>query len=259
MIRSIVIALALWFAGFELSGPAFAAHILEPIGTEIASTSPRGRTFGQVVYDYARTENANRKNVHRLPIEFEIGLGERTQLNLEAEYLLRETETGNPDRESGIEELGIGIKHRFMDETAWLPDAAFEAEFAPAVGLRGDERALKGVLIASKNLNPSVVLHLNAGYEIETDDLGDSKAAWHYSAAPVIRLVPDRLMLLAEFNGKTVASGDTEATIAPEIIGVFQTETFLRLQNVAFKLAFPFGLNDHSPDFGIQFGISKLF
>jgi len=252
----------------------FAAHILEPLGTEIAATPPRGRMFGQAIYEYSREENGTTKNTHLLPLEFEIGVGERTQLNLEGEILLRQDETGNPGRESGVEEIAIGVKHRFMDETRVLPDAAFEAEFAPAIGLKGNEHGVKATLILSKNLHPRFVVHVNGAYELETERELEvegaapvdavteevvNHATWFYNVAPMFRLIPDRLMLLAELNGHTHASGNTELTIAPEVIGVIQAETFFALQNLAFKLAVPFGLNDHSPDIGVKFGISKLF
>ncbi|MCI0526759.1 MAG: hypothetical protein L0Y56_04805 [Nitrospira sp.] len=247
---------------------AFAAHIMEPLGTEIAATTPRGRMFGQAVYEYSRVENGTTKNTHLLPIEFEIGVGERTQLNLEGETLLREDETGNPARESGVEEIAIGVKHRFLDETPVLPDAAFEAEFAPSIGLKGNEHGVKGALILTKNLHPRLVVHVNGAYELETEREIDistptdeviNHATWFYNVAPMIRVIPDRLMVLLELNGKIPASGNTELTVAPEVIGVIQTETFFALQNLAFKLAVPFGLNDHSPDIGVKFGVSKLF
>jgi hypothetical protein len=225
--------------------------------------------FGQATYDYSREKNSTTKNTHLLPIEFEMGAGERTQLNLEGETLLRQDETGVA-RKSGVKEIGIGIKHRFWDETRLLPDAAFEAEFAPSTGLKGNEHGVKGTLILSKNLHPRFVVHLNSAYELETEreldvtttpgtDKVVNHATWFYNIAPIFRVIPDRLMILAEFNGHIHASGHTELTLAPEVIGVIQTETFLSLQNLAFKLAVPFGLNDHSPDFGVKFGISKLF
>lgn len=268
----VVVNLIFWvFADFT-----WAAHILEPLGTEIAATTPRGRMFGQAIYDYQRRENGTTTNTHLLPVEFEIGLGERTQLNLEGEVLLREDQTGSSERESGVEEIGVGVKHRFLDETRVLPDAAFEVEFAPAIGLKGNEHGMKGVLILSKNLHPRFVIHVNGAYELETEreselevdftaqtatltEQAHNHATWFYNVAPMIRVIPDRLMVLAELNGKTPASGDTELTIAPEVIGVIQTETFFALQNLAFKLAVPFGLNDHSPDIGVKFGVSKLF
>jgi hypothetical protein len=246
----------------------FSAHILEPLDTEIAATPPRGRMFGQVVYEYSKEENSTTENTQLLPVEFEIGLGERTQLNLEGETLLREDKTGNSERESGVEEIAIGVKHRFLDETRVLPDVAFEAEFTPAIGLKGNEHGMKGTLILSKNLHPRFVVHLNGAYELETerepDFTGGSEevvnhATWFYNVAPMLRVIPDRLMVLAELNGHTHASGNTELTVAPEVIGVIQTETFFTLQNLAFKLAVPIGLNDDSPDIGVRFGISKLF
>lgn len=241
-----------------MTDQALAAHILEPLGTEIAATPPRGRMFGQANYEYSR-ENDVRS--HLMPVEFEIGLGERTQLNLEGEILLREEITDAP-RERGVEEIGFGVKHRFLDETQRLPDAAFEAEFSPSVGLTGNAHALKGVLILSKNLHPRWVVHLNGGYELETESEGEevvNRTTWSYNVAPMYRVVPDRLIVLAELNGLTRPSEGTRMTLAPEMIGVIQTETFFALQNLAFKLAVPIGLNDRSPDVGVRFGVSKLF
>src|SRR3990170_2866135 len=251
-----IMALLLSLSLVVFSDLVFAAHILEPLGTEIAATPARGRMFGQAVYEYSREENGTTKNTHLFPLEFEIVIGERTQLNLEGEILLREGETGNPERESGVKEIAIGVKHRFMDETRVLPDTAFEAEFAPAIGLKGNEHGVKGSLILSKNLHPRFVVHVNGAYELETEREIDvtasadevvSHATWFYNVAPMFRVIPDRLMILAELNGHTRASGNTALTLAPEVIGVIQAETFFALQNLAFKLAVPFGLNDHSP------------
>ena len=246
---------------------AWAAHIMEPLGTEIAATPPRGRMFGQVNYEYTREENGTTKTTHLLPIEFEIGLGERIQLNLEGDILLREDITGSP-RESGIEEIGVGVKHRFMDETQLLPDAAFEVEYSPSIGLKGNGRGIKGALIFSKNLHPRFVVHLNGAYELETERELDvvaqtdevvNHATWSYNVAPMFKAIPDRLMLLAELNGSTEVSGNTVLTLAPEVIVVIQTGTFFALQNMAIKLAVPFGLNGNSPDIGVKFGLSMLF
>ena len=60
--------------------------------------------------------------------------------------MLREESTGSPT-ESGIKEIGMGVKHRFWDETQTLPDTAFEVEFSPSIGLTGNGHGLKGVLI----------------------------------------------------------------------------------------------------------------
>lgn len=85
----------------------FAVHILEPLGTESAATPPRARMFGQAIYDFSREKNTTKKNTHLLPVEFEIGLRERTQLNLEGEILLRQEET-SATRKSGVEEIELG-------------------------------------------------------------------------------------------------------------------------------------------------------
>ncbi|MBI5745842.1 MAG: hypothetical protein HZA13_02435 [Nitrospirae bacterium] len=261
--------IGLLFINFYLcvGSDVFAAHILEPLGTEIAATPPRGRIFGQVRYEFSREENGALKDIHLLPVELEIGIGERTQLNLEGGILLREKETGYP-KDSGVEEIGFGIKHRFLDETRILPDAAFGAEFSPSTGVNGNGHGMKGTVIFSKNLHPGFVIHFNGAYELETEREFDGATGteevvnhtiWSYSVAPMIKVIPDRLMVLAELNGQSPAFGDTELTLAPEVIGVIQTETFFTLQNLAFKLAVPFGLNEHSPDIGVKFGISKLF
>jgi hypothetical protein len=260
-----------------LTHEAIGAHILEPLGTEIASTTPRGRMFGQVVYDYSKFENGTTAKLHTGSVEFEAGIGERTQLNLEGLILLREDVGGT--RENGVDELAFGVKQRFADESRSVPDTAFEVEYVPSAGLQGNGHAMAGTLILSKNLGPHFIVHLNGGYELETErelevETGTpadpdavaavteevhSGATWIYNVAPMFKVIPDKLMLLAEFNGRTQVSGDSELVVAPEVIGVLQTDTFLTLQNVAFKLGFPFGLNDDSPDFGIRFGISSLF
>ena len=254
-----------------------AAHILEPLDTEIAATSPRGRMFVQIVYDYAKFENGTTVKTHLLPVEFEAGIGERSQLNLKGVVVLRE-EVGTA-REHGVDELAFGLKHRFLDEGPMAPDAAFEVEYVPSAGLTGNGHALAGTFILSKNLGPRFVLHLNGGYELETErgiavEMGTptdpdavaavteevhNQATWIYSVAPMFKVIPDKLILLAELNGRTHASGDTELIVAPEMIAVIQSETFFALQNIAFKVAVPFGLNDQSPDIGFKFGISKLF
>ncbi len=258
---------------------AFGAHILEPLNTEIAATTPRGRMFGQIVYDYAKFENGTTVKTHLLPVEFELGIGERTQLNLEGVVVLREDTAGV--NESGVDELAFGVKQRFLDEGRVAPDMAFEAEYVPSAGLTGNHKAVAATLILSKNVTPRFVLHVNGGYELETEretevetapvgsggadvvigieEEAHNEATWFYNVAPMIKVIPDKLMVLAEFNGRTQASGDTVMIVVPEVIAVFQSDTNFMLQNVSFKFGVPFGLTDESPDFGLQFGISKLF
>jgi hypothetical protein len=272
-------AAALTIALSVFGHEAFGAHILEPLGTEIASTTARGRMFGQIVYDYSKFENGTTIKTHVLPVEFELGVGERTQLNLEGVIALREDTAGV--HESGVDELAVGVKHRFLDEGRVAPDMAFEAEYVPSAGLTGNGKAVAGALILSKNVTPRFVLHLNGGYELETErevevetapvgsggedvvvgitEEAHNQATWFYNVAPMIKVIPDKLMVLAEFNGRTSASGDTTMVVVPEVIAVFQSDTNFALQNVAFKFGVPFGLNDDSPDIGFKFGISKLF
>jgi hypothetical protein len=270
LIGAAALAIVLSAFGHE----TFGAHILEPLNTEIAATTPRGRMFGQVGYDYYKFENGTTFKAHLLPVDFEIGVGERTQLNLEGVVVLRE-DTGGV-HESGVDELAFGVKHRFMDEGRSAPDMAFEAEYVPSAGLTGNHKAVAATLILSKNITPRFILHVNGGYELETEretegtaDLvtGDvtlneeahNEAIWFYNVAPMLKVIPDKLMALAEFNGRTPASGNTTMVVVPEVIAVLQSDAFLALQNVAFKFAVPFGLNDDSPDVGFQLAVSKLF
>lgn len=275
LLATVVLVTVLSLSAQEVRG----AHILEPLGTEIAATTPRGRMFGQIMYDYAKFENVATFKSHLLAVDLEAGIGERTQLNLEGVIALREDTAGV--HESGVDELAVGVKHRFLDEGRVAPDMAFEAEYVPSAGLTGNGKAVAGALILSKNVTPRFVLHLNGGYELETErevavetaPVGSggedvvvgiteevhNQATWFYNVAPMIKVIPDKLIVLAEFNGRTPASGDTTMVVVPEVIAVFQSDTNFALQNVAFKLGIPFGLNDDSPDVGIKFGISKLF
>ncbi|MFZ5875078.1 MAG: hypothetical protein ACOYXU_01595 [Nitrospirota bacterium] len=278
--KSTLFALGAATLAFSLTAQdALGAHILEPLNTEIASTTARGRMFGQIEYDYYKFENGTTFKAHLLPVDFEIGVGERTQLNVDGVIALREDTAGV--HESGVDELAVGVKHRFLDEGRVAPDMAFEAEYVPSAGLTGNGKAVAGTLILSKNVTPRFVLHLNGGYELETErevevetapvgsggedvvvaitEEAHNQATWFYNLAPMFKVIPDKLMVLAEFNGRTVASGDTTMVVVPEVIAVFQSDTNLSLQNVAFKFGVPLGLTDDSPDFGLQLAISKLF
>ena len=243
---------------FLLTNFADAAHILEPLGTETAATPPRGRMFGQVVYEQEEP----------MPVEFEIGLGEKTQLNLEGAIQLRH-EDSKGQQESGVREIGFGIKHRFLDETAGSPDLAFEVEFSPTIGLKGNEQGSKFVLILSKHVTPRFVLHIDGAYELETEreiklpntDNLVSHESWFLNVAPLFVIIPDRLMFVTEINGSHDVSGESELTLMPEIIAVIQTDTFSVLQNLSLKLSFPMELDGHADGHGqrVMFGLSKLF
>lgn len=232
-----------------------AAHILEPLGTEIAATPPRGRLFGQIEYAYSNDDPDEGEEIkaHSLALEFEIGIGERTQLNLEGEVLLEKTH--GDEKESGIEEIAFGLKHRFLDETQTLPDAAFLVEFAPGVGLNEDESEIKGSILLTKNFTNKCLTHLEVGYiyETENEEEGVENAnIFVYNIAPIYRHIPDQLLLIAELNGRSNFEEDIhQITIAPEAIYV--------MNNIAFKLALPIGVTDDADDIGVRFGISKLF
>ena len=263
---------------FHLVSPdiTLAAHILEPLGTEIAATPPRGAMFAQIEYLFLKDDPEVGEDIttHLLPVEFEVGVGERTQLNFEASVLLKEKTEGLEDSQDGIEEMAFGLKHRFLDETETLPDAAFLVEFAPAAGLKGNEAELKHSFLFTKNITTRFLVHLETGLlhkterrvEVEGELIGpgpggvqgegkvhvETANLFVYNLAPVFRVIPDRLLFIAELNGETnFKTSISHVTLAPEVI--------LVVRNMSLKLAVPFGLTDESKDIGVHFGISKLF
>jgi len=235
----------------------YAAHILEPLGTEIAATPPRGRMFGEVKYAYIKDDPDDSEEItsHVLGFEFEIGVGERTQLNLEAEVLLDEEEDKSDESESGIEEIAFGVKHRFWDETDTQPDAAFLVEVAPGAGLNNDESELKGSLLLTKNFTNKFLTHFELGYLYVTEDEEDETTNTNnviYNIAPIFRIIPDKFLLVAELNGLYDFDNDiSDVSLSPEIIYVFK-KTALKFRTI-------FGLSDEADDFAIEIGISKLF
>jgi hypothetical protein len=73
-----------------------------------------------------------------------------------------------------------------------------------------------------------------------------------YNIAPIYRVIPDKLLLVAELNGKTNNTTNVDdVTIAPEVIYV--------VGNTAFKLAVPFGITDDAKDTSVKVGVSRLF
>ncbi len=87
-ILSIIIALSIVLVWGDM---LFAAHILEPLGTEIAATPPRGRTFVQVEYVYSNDDPDGGENIksHALALEFEIGVEKGHSLTLRLKFFLR--------------------------------------------------------------------------------------------------------------------------------------------------------------------------
>ncbi len=255
------VTLALIILSMGLADISRAAHTLEPLGTEITSTPPRGRFFLQVIYSYLRTEAEEDVDEHLLPIEIEFGLSERTQLNLEAEVLIAEKENGKTE-DRGLEEIAVGIKHRFFDERGFLPDMAFELELVPVAEL-GDAQAVSGTLIFSKFLGRFFLAHANIGYEFEREEEDDEEEfvnTLFYNLALVFRAIPDRLFLIGELNAEHsfVENGQTidKIVFVPEFIAVpFEKVT------LALKLGVPIGITNGSstPDIGITGGISMLF
>ncbi|GBD38521.1 hypothetical protein HRbin37_00772 [bacterium HR37] len=254
------VSFAVFLGFFLFPSLSYGAHILEPLETEITSTPPRGQFFLQVLYGFLRTENGERVDEHFLPIEIEFGLGLKTQLNLEAETLIAEKENGHTE-ERGVEEVAIGIKHRFLDESDFIPEMAFEIEFAPVTEL-GDGQAVSGTLIFSKFIGRWFVVHANLGYGFERKEDGEKEFVntVFYRAAVAFRAVPDRFFLIAELTSEHmfIEDGPTvdRVIVIPESILV----PFER-KPLAVKFGFPLGITDGSetPDFGVVGGVSVLF
>lgn len=250
---------------------SFGAHILEPLGTEIPATAPRYRTFGQIGHDFSRFRGVlkNKKGAKlekkrvrsresASEIEIEMGLGERTQFNLEWEILWEEKEAEKEEDElertriMGLEEFAFGIKHRFLDETYKLPDAGLILEYSPPVGLK-DTHGISAVFLASKNITSRLFIPVNLGYGLENN--GKSAHSLIYNFAFMWRLLPDELIPLVEFNGRRNFTDLNNKIVAvPEVVWVLPF-----VKNVSLKFGVPIGLNNASPDWGIRFALAKLF
>ena len=238
-----------------LPGPS-SAHFKEPLGTEIADTPLAGRFLAHLEYDYAEGEHDNDDfSTRSLGLELEIGIGDRSQLNLEAEFALEEKEGDHVER--GIEEIAFGAKHRFHDETDRLPDLAFLLEFAPGAGLNRDEAEFKASILLTKNFTPAFLAHLELGYILETENGEHEEAVENthlliYNLAPMVQVIHDRLMILVELNGESnFDEDDHEITLAPELI--------YELKDTFLKISVPIGLTDEAPDIGIRVGLSRFF
>lgn len=248
---------------FLLASDSFAAHILEPLGTEIPATPPRFRAFTQIGHDYFRFRGRRgdkriRSRESVSPLEIEVGLGERTQLNLEWEILWEEKEVEKHEDEvervrvMGLEEFAFGVKHRFLDETRTVPDAALLLEYAPPVGLKNTHE-IGALLLASKNLTPWLFVPINIGYGLENN--GKRSHLLIYNFAFMWRLIPDRLIPLVEFNGKRNFQELTHEIVAvPEVIWVPPVR-----RQMALKFGVPIGLRSDSPNWGVRAGVSILW
>lgn len=232
------------------------AHFKEPLGTEIADTPVAGRLLGHLEYEYAEGDHGDEDfSTHALGLELEIGIGDRTQLNLEAEFALEDKEGDNVER--GIEEIAFGAKHRFHDETDRLPDLAFLLEFAPGAGISSDESEFKASILLTKNFSPAFLTHFELGYILETEngEHGEEEENTHlfiYNLAPMFQVIHDRLMLLMELNGESDFDDDDHAiSLAPEVI--------YEIRDTFIKIAIPIGLTDDAPDIGFRFGLSRFF
>jgi hypothetical protein len=259
MSYSLRLGVVLWV--FLLVSPAVhAAHLFEPLETEITQTAPEGKFFGFTGYKY----ETNGETEHELPIEIEYGLSERTQLNLEGEILILKKE--GDDEERGVKEIGFGLKHLLWGD----PDPhhapseslleglslAAELEFAPVNRTSGDAQAFVFKLIASQVVTDKLVVHVNVGYELESRTVNGTRDEFNtalWRVAPMWELIHDRLYAVGELVGERDFTRDvTKISVIPELV-------VSPWPSVSFKAGMSVGLNDETADWGVRSGVSVLF
>lgn len=242
-----------------LTSAVEAAHVTEPIETESTLIPPKGHLF--VFTGYTFETNGERE--HELPVEVEFGLTERTQLNLEGEVLILEE---NDEKERGVKELAFGLKQLLWGNPDVLHPTgqglrensalALSLDFAPVSRVSGDAQAFTVKLLASQAVGHNLLVHMNAGYELESRTISGERKAVNtalWRIAPMWQLVHDRLYAVGELVGERDFTQDaTKLSFIPELI-VSPTSS------VSFKVGFAVGLTDATPDWGIRSGVSILF
>ncbi|HSG06119.1 MAG TPA: hypothetical protein VLB09_06945 [Nitrospiria bacterium] len=231
------------------------------MGTEIPVTVPSGSLFGQLEYSYAVNNSGTDGKItsHALPMEFEIGLGKHTQINLEGEILLEERADPMGEKESGIEELAFGLKRRLSEETSYFPASAFLVEYAPASGLEGSHSEFKTSLLLGKTLGNRVHLYISTGYLLETKRETEGSETevenvqhFQYHFAPAVTIIPHHIIGLVEFIGETdFKHAQTEAVLMPELI--------VGNDDISLKVGIPLGLTSESADYGVRVALSRFF
>ena len=241
------------------------AHLMEPLLTETAYTVPPGRLSAHIEYLFTTHKQTSETETtsHLLPVEFEMGVGYKTQFNIEATLILKEKTVPGGKEEKGIEEMSFGLKHRFIEETRMRPKTAFLVEFVPSTGLEGNTSELSGALVLSKTLKKRFSIHVEGGYLYETErenrvsgttvttDVVNS-GTMIYRVAPGFQVIPERLLLGVELTGEThLRNYINDLSIAPELI--------LIVGKSALKLRILIGLSEEANDIGVHFGLSRLF
>lgn len=253
------------FLWLLLQGPAFSAHIDEPLNTEIPATPPRERVFIQLETSWERfkKEGVNLDQI-AIPLSFEFGLSEKEQFNLELTSSPLERKLAEEDtspliltNKSAVSEISIGYKQRFLNETKRMPDMAFEIEFAP-IAERGNAVEAKALLIMGKILSPKWRIYTNIGYKYEKEKGEPITHTIVSNFTPVYTLVPEKLHLLLEVNKEISFHGSrggrTKTQIVPEAIWVPWPS-----HRTALKFGIPIGITKNNLEYGVQLAISRLF
>ncbi len=155
---------------------------------------------------------------------------------------------GSRKNEDGMEDISLGIRHRFIDEGRYGPAAAALL----AVSLpTGDESAgfgsgnleTEALVIVSKRIGPFTG-HFNLGYNVIYDTDKDNElilaGGLDFSAAK-------RLVLLAELYGKT--SRDQNSIDLLEARFGYRT---ILAESITNTVGLGFGLNSREPDYRLM-------
>ncbi len=188
------------------------------------------------------------------PATLKYGSGESTEVFVGWSPLFYlNTPTG---RETGVGDVVLGTRHRFMEETDEMPSAAFQATVKlptadEGEGLGSGELDASFAGILTKNIERYVV----TGYynlEVLGDPSGGTDVA-HGLALATSTPISGNIGAFGELAGVFIPEQDDEQ--------VFTTLgfTFNPRASLVFDLGVVIGLSDDAPDFQLVFGMTRNF
>lgn len=171
-----------------------------PLLTDDASTPGNGHSELNVAFTVVKFRQAT---LYEAPLlDYNYGFGDRAQLKLEVPWLIKHEHPGPDD--SGLGNVLVGFKYRFLDEEEGFIDVAFypQTEFRTVphsrrVGLVGDGFSLLLPLEVEREFGP-VSVWVEAGYLwVEEED-----DAWVWGIA-FGHDVAEGLQVLGEIHGES--------------------------------------------------------
>jgi hypothetical protein len=158
---------------------------------------------------------------------------------------------------SGVGDLTIGLRYRFLDEHGVAPSAAIQVATKLPTG--DEDKGLSSGetdFLASISLN-KVVGPLSATLYYEADILGEPNGTGqdlaNVFAAAASMSVTERLGLYAELAGTVVSEQD---------LGIYNTSwglTWSPIPSLVFDAGVRVGLSDDAEDFVLVFGLTQNF